>query len=212
MYIVYQTTNLINGKIYVGIHNNTNAQYLGSGKRLNDAITHYGKDAFKRETLFECISLDEAKSLEAKIVDESFILRSDTYNLALGGGVPPNWGSTGRRPDASIRMKNNNPVHNPEVLQKLKNNVSVVDLNGNTFSIKKDDPRYVSGELVSVNKNKITVKDKHGNVFHTTKDDPRYVSGELIHVTKNLKLICPHCKKEGGNSMKRWHFDNCRGI
>ncbi len=24
-------------------------------------------------------------------------------------------------------------------------------------------------------------------------------------------LICPHCKKEGGNgAMVRWHFDNCK--
>jgi hypothetical protein len=26
-----------------------------------------------------------------------------------------------------------------------------------------------------------------------------------------LKVICPHCGKEGGtNLMKRWHFDNCK--
>ena len=24
-------------------------------------------------------------------------------------------------------------------------------------------------------------------------------------------LICPHCEKAGGNSMKRWHFENCKG-
>jgi hypothetical protein len=23
-------------------------------------------------------------------------------------------------------------------------------------------------------------------------------------------LICPHCKKEGGNAMRRWHFDFCK--
>lgn len=23
-------------------------------------------------------------------------------------------------------------------------------------------------------------------------------------------LTCPYCSKEGGNSMKRWHFENCR--
>jgi hypothetical protein len=23
---------------------------------------------------------------------------------------------------------------------------------------------------------------------------------------------CPHCSKEGGNAMLRWHFDNCRFI
>lgn len=24
-------------------------------------------------------------------------------------------------------------------------------------------------------------------------------------------LTCPHCQKTGGNAMKRWHFDNCKG-
>ena len=24
------------------------------------------------------------------------------------------------------------------------------------------------------------------------------------------KIECPHCSKIGGNSMKRWHFDNCK--
>ena len=24
------------------------------------------------------------------------------------------------------------------------------------------------------------------------------------------KLTCPHCFKEGGNAMRRWHFDNCK--
>jgi hypothetical protein len=23
-------------------------------------------------------------------------------------------------------------------------------------------------------------------------------------------LTCPYCKKQGGNAMKRWHFDNCK--
>lgn len=56
-YIVYKTTNLINGKIYVGKH----AQqidpylfdgYLGSGSILGKAIKKYGVDKFVRETLF----------------------------------------------------------------------------------------------------------------------------------------------------------------
>ena len=27
------------------------------------------------------------------------------------------------------------------------------------------------------------------------------------------QVKCPHCKKEGGaNTMKRWHFDNCKSL
>jgi hypothetical protein len=40
IYTVYQTTNLINNKIYVGIHKtkNINYDYMGSGKLLKSAI------------------------------------------------------------------------------------------------------------------------------------------------------------------------------
>ncbi len=30
--------------------------------------------------------------------------------------------------------------------------------------------------------------------------------------TKQPILICPHCHKEGGHAMKRWHFGNCRSL
>lgn len=26
------------------------------------------------------------------------------------------------------------------------------------------------------------------------------------------KMICPHCGKKGGNTMPRWHFDNCKNL
>ena len=29
------------------------------------------------------------------------------------------------------------------------------------------------------------------------------------HKNPQTKLECPFCKKIGGNSMKRWHFNNC---
>ncbi len=43
--------------------------------------------------------------------------------------------------------------------------VPVKDRDGNTFSIYKNDPRYLSGELVHVINGRLIVKDKHGNTF-----------------------------------------------
>ena len=49
MYFVYLTTNLINGKRYVGSHKGSiNDYYLGSGNIINEAISKYGKKNFRK--------------------------------------------------------------------------------------------------------------------------------------------------------------------
>lgn len=84
---IYQTTNNINGKIYVGYHetDNLNDDYLGSGKVLKKAISKYGKEKFQKEILYVFPTRNEALLKEAEIVDEDFIEREDTYNYKLGG-------------------------------------------------------------------------------------------------------------------------------
>ena len=51
MYI-YKTTNLINGKIYIGQSiRKFSKSYLGSGVKILNAIKKYGKENFKVEIL-----------------------------------------------------------------------------------------------------------------------------------------------------------------
>jgi len=52
--VIYKTTNLVNGKIYVGRDSHNDFTYLGSGVRLEAAVTKYGRDNFKREVLEYC--------------------------------------------------------------------------------------------------------------------------------------------------------------
>lgn len=86
-YTVYQTTNLINGMIYIGVHktNDPYDDYFGSGKLILNAIEEYGIDNFQKDILCYCNSKDEMYLTESEIVDEDFILREDTYNIRLGG-------------------------------------------------------------------------------------------------------------------------------
>lgn len=83
-YIVYKTTNLINGKFYVGIHRTPfiDDGYMGSGKLLKRAIKKYGIDNFHKEILFICSS-EQEMSLREKIlvVPDPEI----SYNLVPGG-------------------------------------------------------------------------------------------------------------------------------
>lgn len=94
-HIIYKTTNLINNKIYVGMHSTDtlNDGYLGSGWILKQAIKKYSKENFKREVLLVLPSRKEAREVEALLVDTEFISRQNTYNLQEGGmGVENQWG------------------------------------------------------------------------------------------------------------------------
>jgi hypothetical protein len=54
MSIIYKTTNIKNGKIYVGKDKINNPNYIGSGVILEQAIQKYGRQYFQKEILEEC--------------------------------------------------------------------------------------------------------------------------------------------------------------
>lgn len=87
--IVYKTTNIINGKFYIGVHgtNDLNDSYLGSGLNLEDAIVKYGKSSFKREIIQICQSYEEAFKLESELVTDDLIKSRNCYNIARGGNA-----------------------------------------------------------------------------------------------------------------------------
>ena len=88
MYYVYKTTNIVNNKIYVGVHKSDNIQsdqYLGSGKIIIKSILKYGRNKFKRQILYQFETDTEAYFMQSQIVDKQFVKRKDTYNIKLGG-------------------------------------------------------------------------------------------------------------------------------
>jgi len=83
-HLVYKTTNLVNGKYYIGVHSCkcNPCRYLGSGVALKAAIRKYGRDNFKRQTLRDFSSREEALVFEKDIVN---FKSSQTYNMVEGG-------------------------------------------------------------------------------------------------------------------------------
>ena len=62
--VVYITTNLINGKKYIGSDSNNNPSYYGSGVSLIKSIKKYGKENFKKEILAETDDYSLMRELE----------------------------------------------------------------------------------------------------------------------------------------------------
>ena len=88
-HILYKTTNLINGKYYIGIHstNDLNDGYLGSGYLLWKAIDKYGSHNFKCEHLKLFKSRSELLRAERIWVNKSFVKSDLNYNVTLGGNA-----------------------------------------------------------------------------------------------------------------------------
>ena len=86
-YGIYKITNLLNGKMYIGQHTTSNIDdgYMGSGIHIGRAIKKYGKENFRKEWLMFCEDEEELNYMERVYVDQSWVDRSDTYNLNLGG-------------------------------------------------------------------------------------------------------------------------------
>lgn len=92
-YTIYQITNTLNGKIYIGKHQtkNINDGYFGSGVALRNAVKKYGKEHFVKEILFVFDSEKEMNAKERELITEEFVNRADTYNLGVGGEGGPHF-------------------------------------------------------------------------------------------------------------------------
>jgi len=115
----YVTTNIVNGKQYVGMHQtrNLNDGYLGSGIYLNEAIAKYGKKNFKRDIICFCSSRDEAHKNEGILIGKFKSLKPCGYNLSPKGGL----GCKGSLSEESKeKISKNNGAKRPEIIEKCR--------------------------------------------------------------------------------------------
>ncbi len=123
---IYKTTNLKNGKYYVGMHSTDNLEdgYLGSGKRLRRSLNKYGKENFKFEILEFLPDRLSLKEREKELVNEELIKDSLSMNLTIGGE-----GGFSLEQQKENAKKSNNKQRilretNPDWVEKVRENKS----------------------------------------------------------------------------------------
>lgn len=119
-YLIYQITNKLNGKIYIGKHKteDKNDDYMGSGKYLKASQNLHGIENFEKKILFECASEEEMNEKEAELVNEDFVAREDTYNIAIGGDG--GWTYVNRKRDFKNRSESMKKFFNSMTDEEFK--------------------------------------------------------------------------------------------
>lgn len=101
---IYKTTNLINGKVYIGQHqrDELDTKYYGSGIKIRNALRKYGKAQFRIEVLCWENSIERLNTSEiAFVVAYDSCNPSRGYNLSFGGAAF----NKGRKASAETRTK-----------------------------------------------------------------------------------------------------------
>lgn len=83
---IYKTVNKLTGQWYIGKDERSRSYYLGSGRRLANAIKKYGKESFTKEILEECNSREELIEREIWWIEHTDAQHDkDSYNIGAGG-------------------------------------------------------------------------------------------------------------------------------
>ena len=233
MIFLYKTTNLLNGKFYIGVHEgNINDNYLGSGVTLKKAIKKYGIINFKRDIIKIFTNSIDAYLAEAEMVTIELINNKLCYNETLGGRG--GWYHC-------IRYGDDNAMRRPSVAKKcseaLKLAISPEERKNRSNRMKKhrangtikvrsgfkqtDETKqklslahkgrqsYNKGKKMSPDSKETRLKKKQAAIKRAQSFD----MGSLTRGKKyNMKIVtCPYCKIVGkGGNMTRYHFEKCK--
>lgn len=178
-FTVYKTTNLINGRIYIGVHKTEDLDdnYLGSGTYLLNAIKKYGRENFSKDIIAICDTEEEMYKLEEDLVCQAFLTFFSTYNIVEGG-------HGGASPGLLGGIKTKELYKDPNTSRIIKEKISLslketIKTNGGFFKshIHKENSKKNIGE-----KNKIAQKGDKNSQYGTF-----WITNEVIN--KKIKLL-----------------------
>lgn len=209
--------NCPDGRRYYGVRYAKNADgkdlwstYFTSSKEIHRMISIYGSDKFTAYVRKTFSTKDQAILWENKVLRRLNVRQNDAWvNKADNTGIPPMPGDSNpakrsdvrqkisdrktgkKRPDQSKRLRENHHMKNEESRKKMSDTRKA---------------RIQAGLIQTTKGNK--------RLDITGENHPRYGKKfEKLSAMNSVEYTCPHCGKNGkGPGMKRYHFNNCKGI
>ena len=123
--VIYKTTNLRNGKYYIGKQKKYTKKYFGSGSALKFALKKYGRKNFRKDILEICHSEAELQEKELAWIDKvDAVNDKNCYNLVreTSANKHRSYDDPEYRNKLSCRVKI--AMHRPETYAKVVQNNS----------------------------------------------------------------------------------------
>lgn len=119
---VYQITNNINGKKYIGKHSSKTLDnnYYGSGSLIKKAIKKYGKENFSKEVIKILETSEEAYRYEENLILEKLVSKDPMYyNISMQGSGGRHGNSLSEEHKRKISLKITGRKHTDEAKRKI---------------------------------------------------------------------------------------------
>lgn len=147
---IYLTTNLINGRMYIGQHTSLefDPNYKGSGKLLKTAFCKYGWDNFSVKMLCPCFSQAELDNEEIFLISYFDAVRSKNYYNLQAGGQQGNIRGSKLSKETRIKLSNShkgllagpkNPMYGKKHSASTRRKMSV---SRKGLMVGENNPRY----------------------------------------------------------------------
>lgn len=179
---VYEITNTVNGKIYIGMHSTYNLDdgYMGSGKMLKYAIKKYGIECFKKRILQHFDSRIDAAKYEASLITEDLIASKNTYNLAMGN-ENCTYACNTTKGFKYVSNEFENKFIRKEDIPKFLEQGYVIGINLKLYNTKRKKRKCDYNSLRYINsraslKNKICLKSPENRLKYVHRDDNELIS------------------------------------
>ena len=218
MYI-YKTTNIINGKVYVGkSEKDYNDNYYGSGILLKKAIKKYGINNFTIEVLEICHNIDDLNNREKFWILE---YSNHSYNIAEGGTGGdtlknhPNRDSIIKRRNLSVSESLKGHLVSEETRKKIGDShkgKTLTDEHKEKLSEKaktfyKHNTHHSTGkQLTDDHKEKLSkiAKDNGfgGDTWNMLTDEEKKLKSEKLSNSKKGKKLSDETKKKISDKLK----------